>query len=58
MIHAGLECSVIKDTVEGMTAISIGADIFGEHTPDERMSVSSLARVGGYVRSLLRALTG
>lgn len=44
-IHAGLECGVLASKIEGLDCISIGPDILDIHTPRERMSISSVARV-------------
>jgi dipeptidase D len=41
-IHAGLECGVIKEKVEGMDAVSMGPTIVGPHSPDERVHVESV----------------
>lgn len=44
-IHAGLECGLLKGKVPDMDMISIGPDVRHLHSPDERLSVSSLARL-------------
>ena len=54
--HGGLESSTIKDRYPGMEAVSIGPTIIGAHTPEERMDISSLSRMKGYVFELIRAL--
>ena len=41
-IHAGLECGVIKERVQGMDAISMGPTIMGAHSPDERVHIDSV----------------
>jgi dipeptidase D len=41
-IHAGLECGVIKQKVEGMDAVSMGPTIVAPHSPDERVLVESV----------------
>ena len=45
VIHAGLECGILSSKVEGLDCISIGPDMFDVHTPDEKISISSIARV-------------
>lgn len=41
-IHAGLECGLIGERVPGMDMISFGPDIRGAHSPQERVSISSV----------------
>lgn len=54
--HAGLECGVIGDKVDGMDMISFGPEMSGVHTPDERLSISSTERTWKLLLELLRAL--
>ena len=44
-IHAGLECGVLASKIPGLDCISIGPNLLEIHTPRERMSASSVARV-------------
>ncbi len=53
-IHAGLECGIFSDKLEGLDCISIGPDAFDIHTPDERLSVSSAIRVWEYLTEVLK----
>jgi dipeptidase D len=39
--HAGLECGILGTNYPDMDMISFGPTIEGEHTPDERVSISS-----------------
>ncbi len=41
-IHAGLECGLIGEKYPGMDMLSFGPNLKDVHSPDERMSVSSL----------------
>ncbi|MBQ7321802.1 MAG: aminoacyl-histidine dipeptidase [Clostridia bacterium] len=41
IIHAGLECGIIKNHLPDMDAISVGPDMQGIHSPDERMDLAS-----------------
>ena len=41
IIHAGLECGIIKNHLPDMDAISVGPDMEGIHSPDERMNLAS-----------------
>ncbi|MCR5451677.1 MAG: aminoacyl-histidine dipeptidase [Lachnospiraceae bacterium] len=52
-IHAGLECGIISSKVEGIDAVSIGPDMWDVHTPNERLSVSSVARTYDYIKNIL-----
>ena len=53
-IHAGLECGLLKDKVPDMDMISIAPDIRDLHSPDESLSVSSMARVWTLVCEMLK----
>lgn len=53
-IHAGLECGLLKDKVPDMDMISIAPDIRDLHSPDESLSVSSMARVWKLVCEMLK----
>lgn len=55
-IHAGLECGVFAGKIEGMDIISFGPDMFDVHTPDERLSISSTARVWEFLKEVLKQL--
>lgn len=52
-IHAGLECGVIGSRQSGMDMVSIGPDIRGAHTPQEKVHIASTARVWRYLLSFL-----
>lgn len=56
VIHAGLECAVFSSRLPDLDAISLGPDMPDIHTPRERVSVSSVARVYQYLLALLREL--
>ncbi len=43
-IHAGLECGLFCDKIDGLDAVSFGPDLFDIHTSRERMSISSVDR--------------
>ncbi|MBR5313309.1 MAG: aminoacyl-histidine dipeptidase [Clostridia bacterium] len=53
-IHAGLECGLLKHKVPDMDMISIAPDIRDLHSPDESLSVSSMARVWKLVCEMLK----
>ncbi len=52
-VHAGLECGILTQKVPGLDAVSIGPEILGAHSPDERARISS---VGKFYRFLGRLL--
>lgn len=56
IIHGGLECGLFSGKIKDIDAVSIGPDMYDIHTPHERLSVSSLARVYKYVCRILEAL--
>jgi dipeptidase D len=55
-IHAGLECAVFAQKMPEGDFISIGMDITGAHSPDEKMSISSFDRTGGFLIKVLEKL--
>jgi dipeptidase D len=52
-VHAGLECGIISEKVKDIDIISFGPDIFGAHTPEEKMDINSAKRVYSYLIQLL-----
>lgn len=55
-IHAGLECGIFSDNMDGLDCISMGPDNRDIHTPDERLSLSSFNRVYEYLIKVLENL--
>lgn len=55
-VHAGLECGILTQKVPGLDAVSIGPEILGAHSPDERVRISSVARFYRLLRRLLADL--
>lgn len=55
-IHAGLECGLFIEKLEGLDAISFGPDILDIHTPEERLSIASTRRVWIMLTRLLERL--
>ena len=53
-IHAGLECGIFAGKLEGLDCISIGPDNFDIHTPNERLSLPSFARVWEFLKEVLK----
>lgn len=52
-IHAGLECGIFVEKIKDLDVISFGPDIFGAHTPEERMNIESVKIVWDYLIELL-----
>jgi dipeptidase D len=55
-IHAGLECGILKKIFPHMEMISIGPDIVGAHSPDERISVQSVEKIWDFLIILLEKI--
>jgi dipeptidase D len=55
-VHAGLECGIFAEKLPGLDIVSLGPDTFDLHTPDERLSVSSVKRVWMFLLKLLEVL--
>lgn len=55
-IHAGLECGLFSEKVQGLDIISFGPNITGQHTPEEKLSISSTERVWKFLVKLLEGL--
>jgi dipeptidase D len=41
-IHAGLECGIIKEKYPDMDMISFGPTMYGVHSPDEKLQISTV----------------
>jgi dipeptidase D len=55
-IHAGLECGVIGEKVNGMDMISFGPTIKGPHSPDERVDIPSVKKFWDLLLRILEEL--
>ncbi|GHT30969.1 aminoacyl-histidine dipeptidase [Bacteroidia bacterium] len=53
VMHAGLECGIIQGIYPDMDMISIGPDLQHPHSPDERVSISSVAKVWDFLKATL-----
>jgi dipeptidase D len=56
-IHAGLECAYFAEYFPEMEMISLGPNVIGNHSPDERLDIQSVVKVWNYLISLLKNLT-
>jgi dipeptidase D len=55
-VHAGLECGIIGKKYPGMDMISFGPDMFGVHSPDERVSIESVGNFWKYLKNMLEKI--
>uniref|UniRef100_UPI00405624CD aminoacyl-histidine dipeptidase n=1 Tax=Agathobacter sp. TaxID=2021311 RepID=UPI00405624CD len=53
-IHAGLECGILSEKIEGLDCVSFGPQNFDIHTPQERLSISSTERVWKFLVEYLK----
>ena len=53
IIHAGLECGILSGKIQGLDCISLGPNMCDVHTPDEKISISSIARVWEFIKAVL-----
>ena len=51
--HAGLECGILGQNYPDMDMISFGPTIKGAHSPDERVSISSVQKFWKFLLSIL-----
>ena len=55
-IHAGLECGVFADAIDGIDCISIGPALYDVHTVNEKLSISSTENVFNILLKILEKL--
>ena len=55
-LHAGLECGILAEKLEGTDMISIGPNMQNVHTPDERLEIKSVERCWEYLLRVLERL--
>lgn len=56
VIHAGLECGIIGAPYPKMEMVSFGPTIKGAHSPEERVSITSVLKFWGYLLDILKAI--
>lgn len=56
IVHAGLECGVIRSRMGELDAVSIGATIQNMHSPDERVLVDSVGSVWQFLLAVLEKI--
>jgi dipeptidase D len=52
--HAGLECGILGTNYPTMQMISFGPNIYGAHSPDEKVQISSVQKYWGYLLETLK----
>lgn len=55
-IHAGVECGLLSEKIEGLDMISFGPDMYDVHTPEEHVSISSMTRTYEFLIDVLASL--
>lgn len=55
-IHAGLECGLFSKKITDLDIVSIGPNMQDIHTPNEKISISSIARVFDYLKAVLKEI--
>ena len=55
-IHAGLECGLFLEKYPYLDMVSIGPQMYGVHSPQERLSISSTDRCYAWLCQTLKAL--
>ena len=55
-IHAGLECGILAEKLQGVDMVSIGPNMENVHTPDERLEIQSVERCWQYLLRVLERL--
>lgn len=56
VIHAGVECGLFMDKMEGLDCVSYGPQMYDIHTPNERLHVDSVQRTWEYTLEILKRL--
>ena len=53
--HGGLECGLLAAKMPGLDAVSIGPEMSGIHTPDEKLNIPSVQRTWQFLKAALKA---
>jgi dipeptidase D len=54
--HAGLECGILGTNYPDMEMISFGPNIYGAHSPDEKVQISSVQKYWGFLLETLKRI--
>ncbi len=55
-IHAGLECGMFCGKIKDLDCVSLGPEMHGIHTPQERLSVSSCKKLWDFLLEVLKTI--
>ena len=55
-IHAGLECGLFLEKYPYLDMVSIGPQMFGVHSPQERLSIASTGKCWEWLKAILETL--
>ncbi|MFA7122558.1 MAG: cytosol nonspecific dipeptidase, partial [Candidatus Delongbacteria bacterium] len=55
-VHAGLECGIIGRKYPGMDMISFGPDVYGAHSPDEKVRIESVGNFWNFLISIVQKI--
>lgn len=55
-VHAGLECGIIGTNYPSMQMISFGPNIYGAHSPDEKVQISSVQKFWDFLLDTLKGI--
>ena len=53
-IHAGLECGIIGEKMQGMDMISFGPTLEGVHSPDEKIYIDTVEKYWNFLMGILK----
>ncbi|MBR2677943.1 MAG: M20/M25/M40 family metallo-hydrolase, partial [Bacilli bacterium] len=56
VVHAGLECGIFVGKRSTLDCVSIGPNIYGAHTPEEKVEIESVNRTYNYLVKILEEL--
>lgn len=54
--HAGIECGLLIEKIEGLDAISIGPQLFDVHNPNEHLSIPSVMKTWEFLLEVLKSM--
>ncbi len=55
-IHAGLECGLLSEKIEGLDCISLGPEMHDIHTSREKLGIASTERIWQFLLEVLKEL--
>lgn len=51
-VHAGLECGLLTEKYPDLDIVSFGPNLYAVHSPDEKVSISSVGKVWGLLKAV------